>query len=296
MADHAPEELDEFFDFTRLEADMNDELAQCQPPVFPSIDATCSGSLETHAAMEWEPTISEAPIVLDASYLEPFQLSSGCDISQPGTASIPTAPHWQQQSPEQNESVIGMLPPVGIATVDEMETEMAASLDYVSPNHVIEPPLAKHTTPRTPREKPRRLPLRPEADNRKPASAKHKGPSSRIPLEARQMLEDEFLTNPYPCSWEIDIIAHQASLDAKRVRNWFNNARARKKVQSETASRPLLRRLTPLQAIMLTNLAWRGLRIAQSHLHLSSLQRALRLFRSRWMKGLRRLNRPWVSI
>ena len=65
----------------------------------------------------------------------------------------------------------------------------------------------------------------------KPASAKRKGPQNRIPLESRQILEDEFATNPYPCSWEMDIIAHQASLDVKRVRNWFNNTRARKKCE-----------------------------------------------------------------
>ena len=63
----------------------------------------------------------------------------------------------------------------------------------------------------------------------KPASAKRKGPQSRIPFEARQILEDEFAANPYPCSWEMDIIAHQANLDVKKVRNWFNNTRARKK-------------------------------------------------------------------
>jgi|SRR5690242_506702 len=63
----------------------------------------------------------------------------------------------------------------------------------------------------------------------KPASAKRKGPQSRIPLESRQILEDEFATNPYPCNWEYDIIAHQANLDVKKVRNWFNNTRARKK-------------------------------------------------------------------
>jgi hypothetical protein len=63
----------------------------------------------------------------------------------------------------------------------------------------------------------------------KPASAKRKEPQSRIPLEAKQILEDEFAANPYPCSWEIDIIAHQANLDVKKVRNWFNNTRARKK-------------------------------------------------------------------
>ena len=63
----------------------------------------------------------------------------------------------------------------------------------------------------------------------KPASAKRKGPQSRIPLEARQILEDEFAVNPYPHNWEMDIIAHQANLDVKKVRNWFNNTRARKK-------------------------------------------------------------------
>ncbi|KAL5116905.1 homeodomain mating type protein alpha2 [Pleosporales sp. CAS-2024a] len=70
----------------------------------------------------------------------------------------------------------------------------------------------------------------------KPASAKRKGPQCRIPLEARQILEDEFVANPYPCSWELDIIAHQANLDIKKVRNWFNNTRARKKDGGQSAS------------------------------------------------------------
>jgi hypothetical protein len=30
-------------------------------------------------------------------------------------------------------------------------------------------------------------------------------------------------------TWELDIIAHQANLDVKKVRNWFNNTRARQK-------------------------------------------------------------------
>ncbi|KAI8941086.1 hypothetical protein NX059_002326 [Plenodomus lindquistii] len=65
-----------------------------------------------------------------------------------------------------------------------------------------------------------------------PESAKRKGTQSRIPLEARQILEDEFASNPYPCSWEMDIVAHQANLEIKRVRNWYNNTRARKKVEN----------------------------------------------------------------
>jgi hypothetical protein len=72
----------------------------------------------------------------------------------------------------------------------------------------------------------------------KPASAKRKGPQCRIPLEARQILEDEFAANPYPCTWELDIIAHQANLDVKKVRNWFNNTRARKKCGGEYHTNP----------------------------------------------------------
>ncbi|RAR16068.1 c2h2 type zinc finger domain-containing protein [Stemphylium lycopersici] len=67
----------------------------------------------------------------------------------------------------------------------------------------------------------------------KPASAKRKGAQGRIPVEAKQILEEEFAANSYPCSWELDIIAHQANLEVKKVRNWFNNTRARKKYEGE---------------------------------------------------------------
>ncbi|KAF2260938.1 hypothetical protein CC78DRAFT_570927 [Lojkania enalia] len=62
----------------------------------------------------------------------------------------------------------------------------------------------------------------------KPPSSKARGPQSRIPPESKEKLELEFASNPYPCHWEIDIIAHKTGLEAKRVRNWFNNTRARK--------------------------------------------------------------------
>jgi hypothetical protein len=83
----------------------------------------------------------------------------------------------------------------------------------------------------------------------KPASAKRKGPQSRIPLEARQILEDEFAANPYPCSWEMDIIAHQANLDVKKVRNWFNNTRARKKGDGKFSRDPDLVSSLPIQML-----------------------------------------------
>ncbi|KAF1968246.1 hypothetical protein BU23DRAFT_583377 [Bimuria novae-zelandiae CBS 107.79] len=88
-------------------------------------------------------------------------------------------------------------------------------------------------------------PARPQRSNtvaRKPASAKRKGASTRLPAEARQMLEEEFATNPYPCSWEVDIIAHQANLDVKRVRNWFNNTRARKTPECQESADGVLSR------------------------------------------------------
>ncbi|KAF2194908.1 hypothetical protein K469DRAFT_545486 [Zopfia rhizophila CBS 207.26] len=64
--------------------------------------------------------------------------------------------------------------------------------------------------------------------HRKQASGKRRTPHARISSEAKQVLEEKFASNPYPCAWEIDIIAYQTSLDAKKVRNWFNNARARR--------------------------------------------------------------------
>lgn len=283
MAGHAREELDEFFDFTRLEADMNDELHTIwQPGELPS-EATQDP--ERLAAMEWEPSICEAPVDFDALCLEPFPSSSDCDIFQPfpgNTPQPPAPPQWHEQPPVHNEGAVE-IPPTDIASCTVGETEIAL-VDSIQPppsSHVTESPLAKNTTHHTPQEQHRRLPLRAESDCRKPASAKHKGPSTRIPLEARQMLEDEFSTNPYPCSWEIDIIAHQASLDAKRVRNWFNNARARKKVKSESPLCPLLRSLTYRQTVILITLTWTGLRRVHTHLHLSSLRTALKLCRSK---------------
>lgn len=73
----------------------------------------------------------------------------------------------------------------------------------------------------------RNRPASPTA-SRKSASAKQKGARSRIPPESRRILEDEFMTNPYPSSRKMDIIAHQANLNVSKVRNWFTRARSAK--------------------------------------------------------------------
>lgn len=128
----------------------------------------------------------------------------------------------------------------------------------------------------------------------KPASAKHKGPQSRIPLEARQILEDEFATNPYPCSEAIDIIAHQANLDVKKVRNWFNNTRARKKGEGMfPSSSPCV--ICSLGQTLTLPLVEGPTRV---HLRssLSSQETAWRLLTIKQMNLSNHLSHPWLSI
>ncbi len=116
-----------------------------------------------------------------------------------------------------------------IETFNVLDESAAAQLGESTPGNDSAPASdasATRTRPTAPRRQA-------SVTSWKPASAKRKGPQSRIPFEARQILEDEFTANPYPCSWEMDIIAHQANLDVKKVRNWFNNTRARKKCEGK---------------------------------------------------------------
>jgi len=192
--------MDEFFDFAQLEHDSG---------IHSVVDRDASLMQTEHwqqldDIMDWQPATSELAVLAaslpEASYHLPEALPSPDVLIKSGSTSSVTEP---------------------------------------SEPH-LEVPL--HALPSSPREgdvialqqgmQPVSRPQRNSNITRKPASAKRKGPSTRIPVEARQMLEEEFTANPYPCSWEIDIIAHQANLDVKRVRNWFNNTRARKKPES----------------------------------------------------------------
>jgi hypothetical protein len=226
-------ELEEFFDFTRLEADQNNGVYTIRQPQEWSSEAPPSPG--GHATMDWEPTIPEAPLSVDAQHLIPSGSSEfgTLETNDDYRPNVSTTLQPSGASPDSNNLHANLAVEDALLACSIGENTMVVPKPFPSTSPVPPSTVGKNVTLQIERPESRRLPLRAEPINRKPASAKHKGRSNRIPLEARQLLEDEFSTNPYPCSWEIDIIAHQASLDTKRVRNWFNNARARKKVQRE---------------------------------------------------------------
>jgi hypothetical protein len=208
MAGEPLDSLDEFFDFAQLEEDNNvyapsfqyEALTQAVPVLGPD------------SAMDWQPTIT--------ADMGAFHIPSEISF------------HIPEEPMPNFYPAVSMLPLVqDIPAVSQLPSD-----DHTGP---LSYPWEQHRMPQegeviTLRQEVNQTP-RPQRSNtvtRKPASAKRKGPSTRLPEEARQILEEEFAANSYPCSWEIDIIAHQANLDVKRVRNWFNNTRARKKPES----------------------------------------------------------------
>ncbi|KAL5448975.1 hypothetical protein PMIN07_004133 [Paraphaeosphaeria minitans] len=219
MASDPLDSLDEFFDFTQLEEDnhvYDDSMhVEASAPLQPMFGP--------ESAMDWQPTIRPTTLDTDA-----FTMPSDFPVIVPG---------------EPVQTLYHAVPmPLLVQNIPMM------------PHHPIVdhggPPSYTWQHHRMPREgevitlgqKPDQS-VRPQRSNtvtRKPASAKRKGPSTRLPVEARQILEEEFAANPYPCSWEMDIIAHQANLDVKRVRNWFNNTRARKKPESPASSEAVM--------------------------------------------------------
>jgi hypothetical protein len=257
MAD-AHDNLDEFFDFAQLEQDS----AACGG-CFQTYDA--GSILSEHVTpMDWQPVVAEITTppsqMLQDEYTQdvttqhfgnqcPRQWSLVDMSNQSSTIAGPasvgptwltphvpttelqphnellTAPpspfHAHEQFNLTNENIDGTLPIVISNDPSGSLDEPTADTSFVQASHaqVVSPKPARAS-----------LPTRHASSaSWKPASAKRKGPQSRIPLESRQILEDEFATNPYPLPWEIDIIAHQANLEVKKVRNWFNNTRARKK-------------------------------------------------------------------
>jgi hypothetical protein len=241
--------LDEFFDFALLEHDHGLECRPCGDPNEPQVLA------EDVLMTDWQPASAESfqssasPMT---SYPQThFQTGLGNHIPKnwqlialPDDISFPRGEDANTQSinpqhtcstvsssglAQSREPVYGspssslparefpeLFEDVSTNPVGVQQTSPLPQLEQQSDEFVTQSPLPDRQA---------------STSSWKPASAKRKGPQNRIPLESRQILEDEFATNPYPCSWEIDIIAHQASLDVKRVRNWFNNTRARKKCE-----------------------------------------------------------------
>lgn len=216
MAGAPLDNLEEFFDFSLLESDDNGYSTTTQYEH--SIQAL--PTLGPDSAMDWQPSIPESAGAFNMSPQSPFNLSEGY---------VPNFDHVQ--------SMPLLVPSIAVMPQSSPDGQSRAPSDSWKQHSV-------------PREEDVITLKQARTSTHKPASAKRKGPSNRLPVEARQMLEEEFAANPYPCSWEMDIIAHQANLDVKRVRNWYNNTRARKKPQP---SGSLLATLTIALLVSLIN-------------------------------------------
>lgn len=251
----ASDELDEFFDFAQLEQDH----VLCS--AYTDSHHEAASRDEGFICMDWQPVVSDYSLVsqeqFDQHRVQAWPLAGVPDLSLTNTNLTNTnhnaiAAEWPiNQTPVANEHELPptpsssslasvCFPPTGGPPHNRDSTRLlsqASAADSIPPipltnkAHDTSGAQAKTRTKVTYPVSPQvPIPTRQASSaSWKPASAKRKGPQSRIPLESRQILEDEFATNPYPCSWEYDIIAHQANLDVKKVRNWFNNTRARKK-------------------------------------------------------------------
>jgi hypothetical protein len=228
MASHAFDDMDAFFDFDRLEHDhgVSTVNAPCQQR-----HGSCNHPGQV-LSMDWVADAPHARVSPDFhthsfTYKPSYPQSDSYEIRPDGDAGICLVPraNYEDTSTTQ-DATSDQNPRPYIAPSSSSQTHSprlgSPGQDIAADLH-DEKDIFSHPTQTA-------IPLKQASTaSWKPASAKRKGAQSRIPLEARQILEDEFAANPYPCSWEIDIIAHQANLDVKKVRNWFNNTRARKK-------------------------------------------------------------------
>ena len=228
--------LDDFFDFEQLEQDsrLYSDLSNHQHGE-PEIS-------EGLAAMDWQPTATDQLLqeerfegsndqwIMAESPCQPLSHSSTDMVALPWPASHGPAVADQPPSHELLATPSSSLQRIG--EVGHLTNGTVPHCASLANDAVVKPSIQipRPTSTKSPVDGGASLPTRHAASaGWKPASAKRKGPQSRIPLEAKQILEDEFATNPYPCNWEYDIIAHQANLEVKKVRTWFNNTRARKK-------------------------------------------------------------------
>ena len=229
--------LDEFFDFDQLEE---------QPPN--GCHALPTSSLQTQVCR----------FVRSGSSLDYQHRSAACQETypalpfQPGNNAAHTSLDWLYQEacvPLGDSgplSVHAAMLELGDATSMAQHQPfdlggMTVGLDgeLISPktDHVFQPPPASRSGAELWPEGNTSLSCNTERNahrrKQKATPSKRRGPQTRLPPEARQILEQEFSSNPYPCSWEIDIIAHRTKLDVKRVRTWFNNTRSRRQGSSE---------------------------------------------------------------
>ncbi|ORX99492.1 hypothetical protein BCR34DRAFT_592895 [Clohesyomyces aquaticus] len=60
------------------------------------------------------------------------------------------------------------------------------------------------------------------------SSQRRLGQLPRLPIAAKQFLEEMFDRNPYPSPEEIEQFSTRIHINAKRIRNWFGNTRCRR--------------------------------------------------------------------
>lgn len=230
MASNPLDSFDEFFDFAQLESDNGLHVDSQQ-----HLHEQTISTLAIDSAMDWQPSTPNdngpfaGSTVGYPSYDGSITLSYDSATLDP--VSLYESTGSLQPQPCLRDSIAGGSSATFPCSINSHEAAYQIPQDALSsqPVAALPSPAANNIELRARGISTPAQPHRSGTITRKPASAKRKGPSTRIPLEAKQMLEEEFAANPYPCSWEIDIIAHQANLDVKRVRNWYNNTRARKK-------------------------------------------------------------------
>jgi hypothetical protein len=254
MASRTLDDLNEFFDFEQLEHDNGAQAfsvseRQHVGPYDSGLDTVMDWAASDPAPLPAEhvllpqnihmPNVFDDLDLHDHSHWLPADISAqsfpeqNLSIDPNSPSLVQAAASGHQYPPNAAPSSSSTVPgPTGY------EDRATSAFDTVHETHLLASPKPslETTSPSivkdgsaSSRARPNALTRQGSAASWKPASAKRKGPQGRIPLEAKQILEDEFIANPYPCSWEMDIIAHQANLDVKKVRNWFNNTRARKK-------------------------------------------------------------------
>jgi hypothetical protein len=238
MASDSLDNLEEFFDFARLHSD-NEDVSHVE--CFEEFSEQTFPAMDLDSVMEWQPSTYDAH---DANAALPASSMSEA-IAYTATGAFDT----ELVLPLQGAEDFSRQPQLAVA-------QNGGAYQWAPQDNTIRPELCRLPVlpaviipdsrtvqyEPTPQSQAQSVPQlrRPTLRGHKPASPRRKGPQSRIPLEARQILEDEFTTNPYPCNWEIDIIAHQVSLDVKQVRTWFNNTRARKKVAGKPYAKAAL--------------------------------------------------------
>jgi hypothetical protein len=256
MASRAVDDMNEFFDFDQLECDHHGVQATTRPEQL-HVDLFCG--LGDVMAMDWATNLvplssADAFIPGGITTSRTFDHVSSHSHHQWSSVEMPCSPLWETEAcidpfsiqdmdaaPSQNP-LTSPAPLSSLSVSDRQPLSgdhgVADSFDGARETSLspLEVPIPESTTTLASENASASNQGRPSVPLRqasiaswKPASAKRKGPQSRIPLEAKQILEDEFAANPYPVAWEMDIIAHQANLDVKKVRNWFNNTRARQK-------------------------------------------------------------------